>query len=63
MRINLTNMISLLANNDPMDVYNYFYESNEEFRGFIERNKDRTADELLQESLDKIIRERMSHAS
>ena len=63
MTITLNEMISLLVENDPIDVYNELYKSNEEFRGFIERNKDKTADESLQDSLDNMIRERMSHAS
>ena len=63
MKINLENMICLLANNDPLEVYDYFLKTDEEFRGFIEKNKDKSAEKILPNSLENIIRERMSHVS
>lgn len=64
MKTNLNEMISLIANNDPKDIYNSLLESDEDFREFIERNKTmNTSQMIMRYGLDNIIREQVSHAS
>lgn len=51
-------MISLLTKNDPRRVYDDLLENNEEFRSFIERNKNKTTEEMINTySLNTKIRE------
>lgn len=62
--MNLETMISLIANNDPMEVYKDLLENNEEFRGFINKNKGVSTKEMIERySIDHIIRETYNHAS
>lgn len=61
MTINL--MIELLIQNDPMDVYQELMKSSEEFRGFIDNNKDKSTREMIEcYKLDKVLGKTVSHA-
>lgn len=54
MKITLESMIVLLVEHDPLEVYQELLNSNNDFREFIERNKDKnTADMIEQFLLDK----------
>lgn len=54
MKITLESMIVLLVEHDPLEVYQELLNSNNDFREFIEKNKDKnTADMIKQFHLDK----------
>lgn len=58
MGITLKTMIVLLANNDPIEVYNQLLETDKDFREFIESNKDKSTAEMIKcYNLTQIIRE------
>lgn len=48
MSINLSEMITLICNNDPIKVYMDLIENDEEFKGFIEKNKNRSTSEMIE---------------
>lgn len=48
MTVNLINMMSLLAESDPRRVYEDMLQSNSDFREFIDKNKDKTRQELIE---------------
>jgi hypothetical protein len=61
MTITLNEMILLLSNNDPLEVYEDFMKNSKEFRGFIERNKDKSTREMIKcYNLSEIIGETKS---
>lgn len=54
MKTTLESMIVLLVERDPLEVYQELLNTDDDFREFIERNKDKnTADMIKQFSLDK----------
>ena len=47
MAINLKEMITLIANNDPVKVYEDLLSNDEEFKRFIEGNKGKSTKEMI----------------
>lgn len=63
MEITLKSMITLLAHNEPLDVFQELLNSNDDFREFIKRNKDKSTIEMIEQfNLNEVIRDRKSHA-
>lgn len=62
MTITLNEMILLLSNNDPLEVYEDFMKNNKEFREFIKRNQDKNTNEMIKDYNLDIIRDIISYA-
>lgn len=62
MAINLAQMITLIAENDPMKVYEDLMSNNEEFKRFIERNIDKDTEQMITNyNLRTVVRDKISH--
>lgn len=63
MKINLKDMIELLAHNTPENVYNELIRIDEDFREFINDNKNKSTEEMIEcYHINERIREMTSHA-
>lgn len=62
MTITLKDMVVLLVNNDPIEVYQTLLNSDDAFREFIEKNKDKSTTEMIEQFNLNIIRESEGHA-
>lgn len=58
MAINLKEMIILIANNDPLKVYEDLLNNDEEFKRFIEGNKDKNTEQMI---IQYGLKDRVSH--
>lgn len=58
MAINLQEMITLIANNNPAKVYEDLINNDEEFKRFIEGNKGKSTEEMITKYN---LRDRISH--
>lgn len=63
MKTNLKDMIELLSQNDPQDIYQDMIEHDRDFREFINANKGRSTEEMIVcYNLNDRIRETLSRA-